>query len=113
MRSSQFSVDYTILEMRLTYNHNKTRVLQIRDPRYGAFWPLDPGEVFSGSWISKPGSQPYFWELNNDFLGKKVPYFLLNWLFLYLFKPKKIFSPSSFGLAVGWIRDPRSGVDKN
>jgi hypothetical protein len=46
--------------------------IRIRDPV--PFWPLDPGSGIGFFRISDPGSQTHtfdFWELSDNFLGKK------------------------------------------
>ncbi len=90
------------------------------------FWPLDPGWVYSGSRI--PNS--YFWELSDNFLGRKFHY---SWkfgpnIFLEQFKTKIILHFVKFVAtkkcltkyffnplfcSCFCIRDPRSRMDKN
>ncbi len=44
-------------------------LLRIRDPV--PFWPLDPGSGIGFFRIPAPIPSPYFWELNENFLGTK------------------------------------------
>ncbi len=97
-------------------------------------WIRDPEWVFSGSRISDLGSRipnPYFWELSDNFLGKKFYNSLKNWpkfFFFYISKVKcssilwnlwlqkkgmttNFFSTLSFIAVFGsGIRDPGSGI---
>ena len=74
---------------------NGPAVLRIRDPV--PFWPLDPGSGIGFFRIPDLGSRipnPYFWELSDNFLGKKF-YNSLKIdpnLFLKHFKNKIIFN---------------------
>ncbi len=109
-------------------------VISVADPDPGSsirdpvpLWPLDPGFGIRNRFFPSP----YFWELIDNFLGKK--FFEENWpkfILLQHFKTKiitilwnlwlqkkvwqLIFLPPSF-VAVFWsgIRDPGSGMGKN
>ncbi len=83
--------------------------IRIRDPV--PFWPLDPGSGIGFFRILDPGFRipnPYFWELSDNFLGKKfynslkidIKFFLPSLLLLFL-------DPGS---GIQGIRDPRSGI---
>jgi hypothetical protein len=117
--------------------------IQCCGPGSGIRWLFDPGpgsgirnRFFSGSRISDPGSRiptPYFLELSDKFLGKKLynslktgPNFFLQHLknkiilnFVKFGATKKglttnFFSPLSFVTVFGsGIRNPGSGMGKN
>ncbi len=83
--TGKYSIKYMLT---LILSHMVT-VLRIRNRDPVPFWPLDPGSGrgFSGSRIPNP----YFWELNDNFLGKNFYiHFFLNWpnFFLHQFKIK-------------------------
>jgi hypothetical protein len=105
--------------------------IRIRDPV--PFWPLDPGSGIGFFRIPDLGSRipnSYFWELSDNFLGKKYynslkidPNFFLQHFkskiiqFCEIYGSKKkgmttnFFSPLSFIAVFGsGIRDPRSGI---
>ncbi len=110
-------------------------VLRIRIWDPVPFWPLDPGSGIGFYRIQDLGSRipnPYFWELRDNFLGKKFynslkigPNFFLQHFknkivqFCEIYDPKKrydnkFFSPMSFIAVFGsGIRDPGSRMGKN
>jgi hypothetical protein len=126
-----------ILRHAVWLNFHLVLRIWIRDPGSGAF--LTPGSrvrncFFSGSRIPNPWSRipdpnPHFWELTDNFLGKKFynslkisPIFFLHHFknkiifnFVKFVVPKmydsKFFSPLSFVAVFGsGIRDPGSGL---
>ncbi len=107
----------------------KKAVLRIRDPV--PFWPLDPGSEIGFFRIPDLGSRipnPYFWELRDNFLGKKFYNSLKIGpnIFLQHFKnkkgqfceiydsKKKVWQQIFFHQCLSLLfLDPESGMGKN
>ncbi len=70
MRVVMFSPLLTSLLLLLSQLWLISLLFSVADPGSGAFWPLDP-------WSRIPN--PYFWELSDNFFGKKFRNSLENW----------------------------------